>query len=252
MLLSFLDAALEHTPRPSSRACSGRLSPGLCWQVKPEPQRAVYTPHACPSVRAQVMQQPQPGSFSRSAQSFGSGLHSSSAPASHGSQRTTGPMVSASRTNAASAARQSRQGPGILPIKLVTKGQYVSCRAGLGGLSATQRTGYPSPSVFSFTRTSRFIQAEKEPTSHTLLCMNNVNGNPDMRDRYTQSMWRAAPAYNSFNFFYGNLQINVYLLVISSPWKATGGCFHLKMWPLNCCLFFNLFSVIWMFNVANR
>lgn len=192
MLLSFLDEVLEHTPRPSSRACSGRLSPGWCWQVKPEPQRAVYTPHACPSARAHVMQQPQPGSFTRSAQSFGSGLHSKSAPASHGSQRTTGPMVPASRTNAASAARQSRQGPGILPIKLVTKGQYVSCRAGLRGLFATQRTGYSSPSVFSFTRTSRFIQAEKEPTSHTLLCMNNVNGNPDMMDRYIQSSYIAS------------------------------------------------------------
>lgn len=142
MLLSFLDAALEHTPRPSSRACSGRLSLGWCWQVKPEPQRAVYTPHACPSPRAHDMQQPQPGSLTRSAQSFGSGLHSRSAPESQGSQRTTGPTVPASRTNAASAAaRQSTQRPGILPIKLVTKGQYVSCHVGLRGLSVTQRAG---------------------------------------------------------------------------------------------------------------
>lgn len=142
MPLSFLDAALEHTPRPSSRACRGRLSPGWCWQVKPEPQRAVYTPHACPSPRAHVMQQPQPGSLTRSAQSFGSGLHCRSAPASHGSQRTTGPTVPASRVNAASAAaRQSTQRPGILPIKLVTKGQYVSCHVGLRGLSVTQRAG---------------------------------------------------------------------------------------------------------------
>lgn len=142
MLLSFLDAALEHTPRPSSRACRGRLSPGWCWQVKPEPQRAVYTPHACPSPRAHVMQQPQPGSLTRSAQSFGSGLHWRRAPASHGSHRTTGPTVSASRVNTASAAaRQSTQTPGILPIKLVTKGQYVSCHVGLRGLSVTQRAG---------------------------------------------------------------------------------------------------------------
>ena len=100
LLLSCLVAALEHTPRPSSRAWSGRLSPGWCWQVKPEPQRPVYTPHACPSPRAHVMQQPQPGSRTLSTQSFGRGLHCRSAPASHGSHRTTGPALSASRTNA--------------------------------------------------------------------------------------------------------------------------------------------------------
>ena len=120
-LLSLLVAAPEHTPRPSSRACRGRLSPGRCWQDKPEPQRAVYTPHACPSPRAHVMQQPQPGSLTRSAHSFGSGLHCSSAPASHGSQRTTGPTVPTRRASAASAARQSIQRPGIVPIELVTK-----------------------------------------------------------------------------------------------------------------------------------
>lgn len=124
MLLSFLDAALEHKPRPSSRAFSGLLSPGWCWQVKPEPQRAVYIPHACPSPRAHVMQHPQPGSLTCSAQSFGGGLHCRSASASHGSHRTTGPTLPASRANAASAAaRQSTQRPGILPVKLVTKGQ---------------------------------------------------------------------------------------------------------------------------------
>lgn len=140
MLFNFLDAALEHTPRPSRRACKGLLSPGWCWQVKPEPQRAVYTPHACPSPRAHVIQHPQPGSLTRSAQSFGRGLHCRSAPASHGSHRTTGPTVPACRANAATAAaRQSTQRPGILPIKLVTKGQYVSCRIGLRGLSVTQR-----------------------------------------------------------------------------------------------------------------
>lgn len=142
MLLSFLDAALEHTPRPCSRVCRGRLSPGWGWQVKPEPQRAVYTPHACPSPRAHVMQQPQPGSLSRSVQSLGSGVHCRSALASHGSQRTTGPTVPASRVNAArAAARQSTQIPGILPMKLVTKGQYVSCHVGLRALSVTQRAG---------------------------------------------------------------------------------------------------------------
>lgn len=141
-LFSFLDAGLEHTPRPSRRACRGLLSPGWCRQVKPEPQRPVYTPHGCPSPRAHVMQQPQPGSFTRSTQSFGSGLHCRSAPASQGSHRTTGPTVPASRANAASAAtRQSTQTSGILPIKLVTKGQYVSCHVGLRGLSVTQRAG---------------------------------------------------------------------------------------------------------------
>lgn len=139
-LFSFL--GLEHTPRPSRRACRGLLSPGWCRQVKPEPQRPVYTPHGCPSPRAHVMQQPQPGSFTRSTQSFGSGLHCRSAPASQGSHRTTGPTVPASRANAASAAtRQSTQTSGILPIKLVTKGQYVSCHVGLRGLSVTQRAG---------------------------------------------------------------------------------------------------------------
>lgn len=42
----------------------------------------------------------------------------------------------------------------------------------------TQRADWPSPSVFSFAQTSRFIQAEKEPASHTLLRMNNVSGEP--------------------------------------------------------------------------
>jgi len=172
MLLVFLDAALEHSPRPSNRACRGRLSPGRCWQVKPEPQRAVYTPHASPSPRAHVMQQPQPGSLTRSGQSFGNGLHCRSAPASQGSHRTIGPTVPAGPVNAASAAaRQSTQRPGILPIKLVTKGHYASCHVGLRGLSVTQRAGWPSPSVFYFTRTTHFIQAEKKPTSHTLLRM---------------------------------------------------------------------------------
>lgn len=162
MLLSFLEAVVEHAPRPSNRACSGLLSPGWCWQLKPEPQRAVYTPHACPSPRAHVMQQPQPGSLTRSAQSLGRGLHCSSAAASHGSHRITGPTEPASRVNAARAtAKQSTHRAGILSIKLVTMGQYVSCQVGLRGLSVTQGAGLPSPSVFSFTRTSRFIQAEK-------------------------------------------------------------------------------------------
>lgn len=88
------------------------------------------------------MQQPQPGSLTRSAQSLGSGLHCRSAPASHGSHRITGPTEPASRVNAASAAaKQSTQRAGILPIKLVTKGQYVSCHVGLRGLSVTQRAG---------------------------------------------------------------------------------------------------------------
>lgn len=142
MLLSFLAPALAHTPRPSSSACSGRLSPGCCWQLRPEPQRAVYTPHAWPGPRAQVRQQPQPGSRSLSAQSCGSGLHSSSAPGSQGSQRTTGPTEAHSRASAASAAAtHSTQTPGIVPIELVTKGQCVRRHVGLRGLSVTQRAG---------------------------------------------------------------------------------------------------------------
>lgn len=139
-LLSFVDAALVHTPRPSSRASRGRLSPDRGWQVKPEPQRAVYTPHACPSPRAHVMQQPQPGSLTLSAQSLGGGLHCSSALASHGSHRTTGPTEAARRAKAASAAaRHSTQRLGIVGMKQVTQGQSGSCHTGLGELSVTRR-----------------------------------------------------------------------------------------------------------------
>lgn len=54
--------------------------------------------------------------------------------------------------------------------------------AGSGGLFLTQRAGRPSPSVFSFRRTCWFytdrVGGKREPTSHTLLWMNNVNGDP--------------------------------------------------------------------------
>lgn len=178
-LWSFLDAAPAHTPRPSSRACRGRLSPGRCLQVRLEPQRAVYTPHACPSPRAHVVQQPQPGSLTVSAQSFGSGLHWSSAPASHGSHRTTGPTEPASRVTAASAtARQSAQRAGMAVLR---KGRCASRRAGSGGLSVTQRAGQPSPSVLCFCADVSFYKGggekERGNKSH-LLRMNNVSGEP--------------------------------------------------------------------------
>ncbi len=114
--LGFLSGAFAHTPRPSSRACRGLLSPGRCWQLSPVAQRPVYTPHAWPSVSGQVMQHPQPGSFTGSAQSQGSGLHSTIAPSSHGSQRTTGLTLAVRRAKAASSAvRQSAHSPVMEP-----------------------------------------------------------------------------------------------------------------------------------------
>ncbi|TNN59918.1 hypothetical protein EYF80_029884 [Liparis tanakae] len=80
--------------------------------VKPEPQRAVYTPHASPSPRAHVMQQPQPGSLTRSGQSFGNGLHCRSAPASQGSHRTIGPTVPAGPVSSPPTAGRTEGGGG--------------------------------------------------------------------------------------------------------------------------------------------
>lgn len=91
LLNSFLEVMLVQIPRPSNNAWSGLVSPGGNWQVKPSPHLPVYIPHGCPCARAQVRQQPQPGSRTFSAQSLGIGLHSIRVPASQGSHRITGP-----------------------------------------------------------------------------------------------------------------------------------------------------------------
>ncbi len=90
--------------------------PGAMLTAQPGSAAPVYTPHAWPSVSGQVMQHPQPGSFTGSAQSQGSGLHSTIAPSSHGSQRTTGLTLAVRRAKAASSAvRQSAHSPVMEP-----------------------------------------------------------------------------------------------------------------------------------------
>lgn len=106
-----LFVAFAQIPRPSSRACRGFVSPGWCWQLSPEPHLPVYTPQGWPKLRAQVMQQPQPGSRTFSAQSLGKGLHKSRAPTSHGSHLITGAAapdlpLSETRTKAVQSARR--------------------------------------------------------------------------------------------------------------------------------------------------
>lgn len=101
LAISLLLVAFAQIPRPSSRACRGLVSPGWCWQVSPEPHLPVYTPHGWPKLSAQVMQQPQPGSRTLSAQSLGKGLHKSRAPTSHGSHLITGPTAPDLRVNEA-------------------------------------------------------------------------------------------------------------------------------------------------------
>lgn len=106
-----LFVALAQMPRPSSRACRGLVSPGWCWQLSPEPHLPVYTPHGWPKLRAHVMQQPQPGSRTLSAQSLGKGLHKRRAAASHGSHLmtvSTAPdlLVNEARTKVMQSARK--------------------------------------------------------------------------------------------------------------------------------------------------
>lgn len=84
--LGAASASGVQAPWPRVRACKGRGSPGSARQLSPREQRAVATPHAAPSGRAHIRQQPQPAGRASSGHEEGTGGQSASLSAEQGAQ----------------------------------------------------------------------------------------------------------------------------------------------------------------------
>lgn len=110
--------SLVHAPLPWSSAYRGFSSPLLGRHRRPWLHVPVYTPHAAPSARAHVRQQPQPGSLT-SWQPPSTGGHMDNAFWSHGSHGTYEPQQPDSDKTSVSRRQNPRNIVGAALLLLV-------------------------------------------------------------------------------------------------------------------------------------